>query len=300
MWELLLSPPIFASLIVQGLALGAMYALMGVGLALTFGVLGIVNFAHGEFFMIGSYVMYFAAAMLGLPIPLAIVLAGAVVFVFSAAVERGPIEQLRKRSDRNWVSDTFVLTIGLSIVLQSLAQNLFGTNQYGILELVGGAVPIGEIRISGDRLFLLATAILIGLATWLFLKYLTLGKGIRAASQSVDAAETLGIDVRWMGTITFALGGALAGHAGALLITIYPASPTVGAGPLVQSFAVVLLGGLGSVPGAILAGLLIGVLESFISFLTSSGWQNVLLNYLVIAVLLVRPAGLFVIKGHRP
>ncbi|MGD9742587.1 MAG: branched-chain amino acid ABC transporter permease [Dongiaceae bacterium] len=298
-WSMLADPNILTVLVLQGLVRGAMYALMGIGLSLIFGILGVVNFAHGELFMLGSYVMYLVVGILGMPFYLGIVAAAGVVFVCGVAIERGLVEQLRRRAGRDWISDSFVLTIGLAVVLQNLAHLAFGSRQYGVAELVAGSVPVGELEISLERLAIFGLACLAVLLLWAFMKFARTGRAIRAAAQNAEAAETLGIDVRNLFTVTFGLGAAFAGVAGALLISIYPASPTVGAEPLLKSFAVVVLGGLGNVSGAIAAGLLLGVLEAFTIFIAADGWQNVLTAYLVILVLLVRPAGLFVLGGKR-
>jgi branched-chain amino acid transport system permease protein len=250
--------------------------------------------------MIGAYVMVGIAVLLGLPFVFGIVGAAIVLFLVGVLVERGLIEPLRKRAGREWLLDSFVLTIGLMVILQNLALILFGARRLGVSELIPGVISIGSINISYERLAILGISALVVLLLWLFIRFTSLGKAIRATSQDSEAAQTLGIDVNRIYTLAFGIGAALAGVAGALLISIYPAYPTVGMQPVLKSFAVVILGGLGNIPGAIAGGLLLGVIEAYTIFFMSSGWQNVLTAVLIVVILIFRPAGLFAAKGARP
>ncbi len=299
-WTMLADPLILSELVFQGLVRGSMYALMGIGLSLIFGILGIVNFAHGEQFMIGTYVMYFVAAVLGLPFAVGILFAAVALFLAGMAIERGLIEPLRRRAGRDWLVDSFVLTIGLMVILQNLAQIVFGTRRRGITELVPGSLELAGITVTYERLVIFLTAVLIVALLFLFIKYTALGKAIRATAQHAEAAQTLGIDIGRIYTIGFGLGAALAGVAGALLISIFPAFPTVGYQPVLKSFAVVIIGGLGNIPGAIAAGYLLGVIEAYAIFFLSAGWQAVLTPLLIVLVLIIRPQGLFTAQGERP
>ena len=273
---------------------------MGVGLSLIFGIMEIVNFAHGELFMIGCYIMYFVAAMLGLPFPLGILASGVGLLIVGVLLEKGLISTLRKKAGRDWLMDSFVLTIGLMVVFQNLALIIFGSIQRGIPNLVAGQIVIGDVVFIYDHLVILSVALLTVGLLWYFVKYTSLGKAIRATSQHSEAAQTLGIDVSRMYTIAFGIGAALAGIAGALLITLYPANPNAGMGPVLKSFVVVILGGLGNIKGAIAAGILVGLIEAFAMFFLAGGWQNVIVFSIVIAVLVFKPAGLFAPAGERP
>lgn len=292
-YSLLLDPGILSEVLIQGLVRGSMYALMAAGLSLIFGIMGVTNFAHGEFFMIGIYVMFFAVVVLGLPWPLGVVAAAAVVGVVGMVIQRTLIETLRKRAGRDWLIDAFVLTIGLLVVMQNLALILFGSERRGLTRLIEGGISYGAVRVSYERLMIVAVAAIVGIGVWAFVRYTSVGKAIRATSQDPEAAQTLGIDVKQVYTYTFGIGTALAGVAGALLISIYPAYPTVGAQPVIKSIAVVILGGLGNVPGAILAAFLLGVIEAYSIFFMSAGWQNVVVSALVVLILIVRPSGIF-------
>jgi branched-chain amino acid transport system permease protein len=292
-YSMLLEPGILAQVLSQGLVRGSMYALMASGLSLIFGIMGVKNFAHGEIFMLGTYVMFFALAVLGLPFPLGILLAAVVLFFVGMGIERTLIETLRKRAGRDWLLDAFVLTIGMMVVLQNLAQIVFGSDRRGVTGLIEGTFVHGAIVISYERIMIVCVAALVGVLLWAFLAFTNFGKAIRATSQDPDAAQTLGIDIARIYTLTFGIGAALAGLAGALLISIYPAYPTVGFQPVIKSIACVILGGLGYVPGAIVAALLLGVIEAYSVFFMASGWQNVLTAGLVVLILIFRPAGLF-------
>ncbi len=299
--SLLLEPVILVEVMLQGFVRGSMYALMGVGLSLIFGIMGVKNFSHGELFMLGTYVMFFISVTMGLPFIAGIVAAAAVLFLVGMLIERGLVEPLRKRAGRDWLLDSFVLTIGLMVVLQNVALIVFGSRRRGITQMVEGTFQLGDIIISHERLVILGMSALTVLLLWAFIKYTSLGKAIRATSQDPEAAQTLGIDINRVYTYTFGLGAALAGVAGALLISIFPAYPTVGFQPIIKSIAVVILGGLGNVPGAIAAGLLLGVIEAYTIFFMSAGWQQVMTALLVVVILIFRPYGLFSsVKEARP
>lgn len=292
-YSLLFEPAILSEVLVQGLVRGSMYALMAAGLSLIFGIMGVKNFSHGELFMIGAYVMFFVTAVLGLPWPVGVAAAAVVLFVFGMLIERTLIETLRKRAGRDWLLDAFVLTIGMLVIMQNLALILFGTERRGVSDLIEGTLVAGPIIVSYERIMIVGVATVVGLALWAFVRFSSLGKAIRAASQDPDAAQTLGIDIQRIYTVTFGIGAALAGLAGGLLISIYPAHPTVGFQPVIKSIACVILGGLGHVPGAIMAALLLGVIEAYSTFFMSAGWQNVVTAALVVLILIFRPSGLF-------
>jgi branched-chain amino acid transport system permease protein len=290
---------IFIQLLILGLVRGSMYALMGVGLSLIFGIMAIVNFAHGELFMLGCYIMYFFTSMLGLPFPVGIAASGIGLLVVGILLEKSLISTLRKKAGREWLMDSFVLTIGLMIIFQNLALIIFGAVQRGIPNLVAGQSDIAGVVFIYDHIVILTLSLLtVGLLRY-FVKNTHLGRAIRATSQHAEAAQTLGINVNRMYSVSFGIGAALAGVAGALLITLYPANPNAGMGPVLKSFVVVILGGLGNIKGAVAAGIFVGLLEAYTVFFISGGWQNVIVFSIVIAVLIFKPEGLFAAKGER-
>jgi branched-chain amino acid transport system permease protein len=298
--SLLADPAILSELIFQGLVRGAMYALMGIGLSLIFGILGVVNFAHGEFFMLGTYAMYFVSAALGLPFVAGVAAAATLLFVVGVLVERALLEPLRERAGRDWLLDSFVFTIGFMVILQNLALLGFGSRRRGVTALVEGSFTLGNVTITYERLAILALAVVIVGLLAAYIRFSATGKAIRATAQHPEAAQTLGIDINRIYTVAFGIGAALAGAAGALLISIFPAFPTVGYQPVLKSFAVVILGGLGSIPGAIAGGFVLGIVEAYAIFFMSAGWQSVITPLIIILVLVFRPQGLFTAQGERP
>lgn len=300
-YSMLLEPAILTQVLLQGLVRGSMYALMASGLALIFGIMGVKNFSHGELFMLGGYVMFFFTVYLGLPFPIGIVAAPIALFLFGMAYERGLIEPLRKRAGRDWLLDAFVLTIGVMLLLQNLALIILGTRRRGVTDLIDGSLAIGEsILVSYERLMIVAVAAVVGIGLYLFVRYSQTGKAMRATSQDPEAAQALGIDIARIYRLAFGIGAALAGLAGALLISIFPANPTVGFHPIIKSIAAVILGGLGNVQGAVAAALLLGIIEGYTGFFMTGGWQNVMVAVLVIVILIVKPSGLFSRRIERP
>lgn len=298
---MLMEPAILTQVLIQGLVRGSMYALMAAGLALIFGIMGVKNFAHGELFMIGTYVMFLFTVMLGTPFPIGIAAAAGILFLFGFAYERLLVEPLRKRAGRDWLLDAFVLTIGSMVVLQNLALIFFGTRRRGVTDLIDGHLQIGEdIIVSYERILILGVAALVGVALFLFVRHTQTGKSMRATAQDPEAAQTLGIDISRVYGLAFGIGAALAGLAGALLISFFPAFPTVGFHPVIKSIASVILGGLGNVQGAIAAGLLLGLIEGYTAFFMTAGWQSVTTAVLVILILIFKPEGLFSARVERP
>lgn len=291
---------IFLQLTVDGLARGAMYGLMGMGLSLTFGILGIVNLSHGELFMLGCYVMYLLFAYLGMPAWICVPFAAAALLIFGMLVERGLLAPLRWRFRERWLTDGYVLTIGIMIVLQNLALIVFGAQEYAVASLWPGRLILGDIVIAKERILILIGAALAVTVLGLFLKYTFLGRAIRATGEHAEAAQALGINIRMIYTLTFGVGAALAGATGALLLSTYPAYPLVGGDIMLKSFVVVIIGGLSNVWGAMLAGLILGLSEAFATMVVSGGWQNSLSALLVLLVLMIRPNGLFSRQTSRP
>lgn len=299
-FELLTYPVIVGQFFIDGLGRGVMYGVMGMGLALIFGIMGLINFAHGAFFMIGTYLMYFVTIQLGMPFPIGIIVAAAGLFCFGAALERGLISPLRRRMGENWLVDGYVMTIGLLIMLENLALIVMGPREHGVSKLVEGRTTIIGVIVTYERMMIFVVAILVVLGLAVFMRYTYIGRAIRATSEHPDAAMAMGIDIRTIYTVTFALGSALIGGVGGLLLSTYPAFPTIGSDILFKSFIVVIVGGLGNVWGAMIAGILLGLVESYAQGIASAGWQNSIIAAMVIAVLVFRPAGLFTKSVSRP
>lgn len=282
------------ALLVTGCMRGGVYALMSAGLSLIFGVMNIAQFAHGEFYMLGGYTAYFVFRVAGLNPLLAIAVAGLLGFAAGVLVEKAVYHPLRVRAPEQWVMNTFLVTVGLSYAIENSAQAIWGGNYFGITRYWQTSVPIGTgMAIPADRIMSFAIAILVILALGIFLKWTQAGRAIRAVAQDEAGAMLVGIDLDRIRALTSGLSTMLAAIAGASLLWMVPAHPTMGAEPLYKSWYVVILGGLGSVSAAIPAGFLVGMIETFSYYAFGANWQNVVSLSLIILILMVKPGGLF-------
>lgn len=281
-------------LLVGGILRGGMYVLMAMGLSLVFGVMKIPNFAHGEFYMIGAYFAYFACAIWGLPPVLAIMVAGLGGFVCGAIIEKTTFYPLRKRSRKDWIMNSFLVTAGIAFILQNLTQALLGADFKGIPQYWGGSVTwFSGLNISIDRVVGFLIAMVSVGVFWIFLKKTKTGNAIWAVSEHETGAMLMGIELNHIHTLTFALSSMLAAIAGAALLSIIPAYPTMGLQPLYKSWFVVILVGLGNIEATIIGGFLVGLIEAMASFRLGAMWQDVVSLSIIILVLLFKPAGLF-------
>jgi len=281
------------NLLITSLVRGGLFALMAVGLSLVFGVMNIPHFAHGEFYMLGAYAAFFAYRKWGLYPLLVILIAGLIDFAVGAAVEKSVFYPLRRRSREGWIMNSFLLTVGLSFVLQNGVQAIWGAEYRGVTSYWKGALQIGSLGISVDRAVAFLIAIVSIVVFWFFLQRTRTGRAIRAVAQDETGAKLMGINIDNVQTLTFALSSMLAGIAGASLLSINPAYPTVGLVPLYVSWYVVILVGLGNVAAAIPGGFIVGLLQTLSSYYLGVGWQDAASLAIIIVILLVRPAGIF-------
>jgi branched-chain amino acid transport system permease protein len=281
-------------LILSGVIRGGLYVLMAMGLSLVFGVMNIPNFAHGEFYMIGAYTAYFIAQYL-VPDPfICLLFAGLSGFVFGAVAEKLTFAPLRKYTKGNWIMNTFMVTAGITFILQNVVQATIGVNYYGINEYWGGTInTLGGIGISVDRLLAFALAMLAVLVFWLFLTYTKTGNAIRAVSESEIGARLIGINISFIHTLTFALSCMLVAMAGAVLLPINPAYPTMGLQPLYKSWFVVILVGMGNVSATLAGGLIVGLIEAFSAYYLGTGWMDVASLSVICMILIFKPSGIF-------
>lgn len=288
------------NMLLTGILRGGLYALMAVGLSLVFGVMNIPNFAHGEFYMLGAYFAYFAFAKFHLgPIP-SIIVAALGVFLLGAITEKTLFYHLRKRTKKQWLMNTFLLTLGISIILQNGIKMVWGNTYRGITQYWPGSVSaLSGMSVSYDRIIGFALAMLIILIFWLFLNKTRVGRAIRAVSQDETGASLVGIDLNSIHTLTFALSCLLAGFAGAILLSIIPAYPMMGVQPLYKSWFVLILVGMGNVGASIFGGLLVGMLETISYVKFGAGWQDVVSLVIIILILIFKPRGLFAKKGVK-
>ncbi|MFG1285996.1 branched-chain amino acid ABC transporter permease [Xanthobacter versatilis] len=278
--------------LVDGLLLGGVYGVIATGLSLVFGVLGVVNFAHAEFLMLGMYVAWFAWRYLGLDPLIGSMLSFVVVFAVGYGVQRTLIQRVLKAPPAAQV----FLTVGLMIVIENAALMVFGSDFRSV------SVPyqvegyrLGDIFIGAPYLYAFIAAVILAAALWLFLDRSWMGRAIRAVAQDPMAATLVGVDTRRTYGLAFGLGVALTAFGGAVILPYITVSPTIGGQFVVLMFTVVVLGGLGSVAGALAGGIMVGIVQSMSTLVFPIQLQNLCLFVIFIAVLALRPQGL--IKG---
>ncbi len=275
--------------IINGILIGGVYALISVGLTLVFGVMDVVNFAQAEFLMLGMYIAYFIFQVTGIDPILSSLIVFAVVFLIGALVQRGLIQRVLNAP---MVSQIF-LTVGLTMVLVSTTQLLFGatfrsvTTPYQML-----ALHIGHLQLSVPYLIAFGVSITIYFLLWLFLERTDLGRCMRATAQNRTAAILVGINDKRMYVLALGLGTGLAAIAGSVILPYAYVFPTVGHQYALIMFTGVVLGGFGSVPGALLGGLIVGILQSVSSVYLPMQLQNLVVFVVFIMMLVYRPAGL--------
>ena len=277
--------------LISGLIAGAAYALMGSGLSLIWGTLKMLNFAHGEFYMMGGFALFVLFASLGLHPIISISVSLLIVFCICVLLEKILIQPLLDKP--NWDVSSIVVTLGLSIILQNLALRIWGERFQNVPYFNSQILEIAGVRVSAQRIIILVVAISVIAIFMFFLKKTRIGWAVRATSQDRDAATLMGINVYNIYTLIFGISGALAALAATMLTPIYSANPWMGISLLIKAFVVCVFGGLGSLEGAILAGFALGTIESFGVMLWSSEWKDFLSYALLVLVLLIRPAGLF-------
>ncbi|CAM4119282.1 High-affinity branched-chain amino acid transport system permease protein LivH [Bordetella tumbae] len=276
--------------IFNGIGVGMLYFLMAVGLSIIFGLLRFVNFAHGAFFMIGAYLAYAIVVSLGLDFWVSLIVVPIVVFVFAIALERVLLRHAYRLSHMAQI----LLTFGLSMILQELAIVLWGTDALHMPtpQALGGIVEFGSFIYPTYRLFVIAFTAVLALVLWWLLEGTRLGAIVRAGSEHGDMTSLLGHDIPKIFMLVFGLGVALAALAGVLAAPIRGVEPFMGLDGLSIAFVVVVIGGMGSFSGALVGGLLVGVLQSLLSSIWPEMARPVI--YVCMAmVLLMRPYGLF-------
>lgn len=277
-----------------GLAIGSIYVLLATGLNLIFGVMKLVNFAHGELLMIGAYVSFSVSTAFGLDAYLAVFVSMGVVALIGVAVER---LAFRKVLGADKLNEIFV-SLGLILIFDNLAVLVWGEKSKRIISpFENMSLQLGEVAIGYDRLIALVFVAVILIGLMFLIKKTKIGRAMRATSQKSQAAKLMGINIEHIYIFTFALGAALAGAAGSFYGIINPFNPYIGALPTIKAFAIIILGGLGSIPGAIIGGLLYGIAEQSAVIFLGGIWRDAVAFALLIIVLILRPKGLFGEKG---
>jgi branched-chain amino acid transport system permease protein len=288
----------------NGLIISTFYALTALGLAIIFGVLRIVNFAHGELYMLGGYAAYLAVSVLGLPPVTGVVAAMAALLVFGALIERMLIQPIYEGKIDRPDEYAIMITFALSVLLINFANSVFGPWPQRPAPIYRGRAEIGELIVSGDRLAAAGAAVILIVGVILVLRYTWMGRAVRAVSQDRAAAEIFGVDIDRTSMLAFGVGAALAGAAGALIGPVFNVTPPMGIIPSIKAYIVVVLGGLGSIPGALVGALVLGQVESFATVLIPDttralAYKDAYGLVVLIAILLLRPQGLFGRRERR-
>lgn len=276
-------------ILINGVLLGGLYAVMALGLALVWGVLNIVNLAHGAFIMLGAYLSWHLYTYLGIDPFLGLPITAVVMFAFGYAMQRGLLNLVVKAPMFN----TLLITFGLEVVLTYLAQLAFSADFRTINpSYAGNSIQIGTVVLPLARLLAFGIAIVLTLAMWLFLLHTRLGRAIRATAQNLVAARLYGVEPRHLYAMTFGIGIGLAGAAGGLYGTVSQINPYIGATLTAKSFAIAIIGGLDNPLGVIVGGLFLGIIESLAVLYVGATFADVASFGVLVLVLIVRPSGL--------
>jgi branched-chain amino acid transport system permease protein len=285
---------IFIQILVNGLLLGGIYALISIGLTLIFGVVRVINFAHGEFLMISMYISYYCYSLLGLNPYWSLLINFPLMFVIGMGMDQIIIRPLRNAPAYMQV----FATVGLSILLINLVLFIF-TGDYRAIDLpfAKKVVQVGGIYLNYPRLIIFSATVLITVLLYLFLKNTDIGKQIRAIAQNRTAARLMGFKLNRIYMITFGIGSGLVGIAGGLLTPVYYVYPTVGVYFVLTAFVVVVLGGMGNMIGAFLGGLIIGIVDSLSGYYIDPSLKETVYYVIFVLVLIFRPSGLMGLVG---
>ena len=299
--------------LMNGLSLGSVYAIIALGYTMVYGIAKMLNFAHGDVIMIGAYISFCVVFYLGMPPVAAVLAAMAVCMVLGVLIERLAYKPLRQAPSLS----VLITAIGVSYLLQNSAQLIWGANTKAFpkmftlpdASLFGGRVSVanntisllqGQLNISGNTVVTIITCVVIMVVLMLFINKTKMGKAMRGVSEDKGAAELMGINVNLTISITFAIGSALAAVAGVLLCSTYPTLlPTTGAMPGIKAFTAAVFGGIGSIPGAMVGGILLGVIETLGKAYVSAELGDAFVFAVLIIVLLVKPTGLMGKKIHE-
>lgn len=274
--------------LINGVSLGALYVLMASGFTMAFGVMKVVNFAHGEFYMLGALLSYVLVETIGLHYLLVLVIAPIVVAAFGFVAEKTLFQPILRNQ-----FDCMILSLGLSLLLQQSANIVFGSEALFFPSLIRGTIPLFGLVLPADRAVVILASGAILTAYLLFLKFSTLGNAIRAVSQDSETARVQGIPVNRTMAAGFSVSVFLAAIAGVIIGPVLTVSTTMGAAAILKAFIVVILGGLGSIEGAILMGILVGMSESVFSTFIGGEYSDIFLFTVILCVLWIKRPSLF-------
>ena len=282
----------FLQYLINGISVGSVYAIIALGYTMVYGIAKMLNFAHGDVIMVGAYVSYCVTSYLGMPAIVSVLAAMAVCTLLGIIIEGLAYKPLRGAPSLA----VLITAIGVSYFLQNAAQLIFGSapkNFTSIVTMKPLSLFDGGLTITGEVIVTIVASVIIMVALTLFTGKTRMGKAMRAVSEDRDAAQLMGINVNQTISMTFAIGSALAAVAGVLLCSTVPTlMPTTGSMPGIRAFTAAVLGGIGSIPGAMLGGILLGVIETFSKAYLSTQFSDAIVFLVLIVILLVKPAGL--------
>ena len=277
---------------INGISIGSIYAIIALGYTMVYGIAKMLNFAHGDIIMVGAYICYCVTNYLGMPPILGILASMAVCTLLGIVIEGLAYKPLRGTPSLA----VLITAIGVSYFLQNAAQLIWGSNPKSFTSVVSTIKPFllfGSLTITGEVLVTVVVSVVIMLALTWFTSSTRIGKSMRAVSEDRGAAQLMGINVNKTISITFAIGSALAAVAGVLMCSSIPVlQPTTGSMPGIRAFTAAVLGGIGSIPGAMLGGVLLGIIETFAKAFLSTQFSDAIVFGVLIIILLVKPAGL--------
>ena len=282
----------FISYLVNGISLGSVYAIIALGYTMVYGIAKMLNFAHGDVIMIGGYVVFVTVSGMGVNPFLAVLISMIVCTVLGITIEKIAYKPLRQASPLA----VLITAIGVSYLLQNVALLIFGADTKAFTSVVSVPAIVladGALTISGETIVTIAACIIIMISLMLFIKKTKAGRAMLAVSEDKGAAQLMGINVNATISLTFAIGSALAAIAGVLLCSAYPAlTPYTGSMPGIKAFVAAVFGGIGSIPGAMIGGILLGIIENLSKAYISSQMADAIVFGVLIIVLLVRPTGI--------
>ena len=274
--------------LINGLQTGSVYALVALGYSMVYGIIKLLNFAHGDIIMVGAYMVYYAIASFALPPVVAIILAIGVSTLLGVTVEKVAYTPLRSAPRLSLL----ITAIGVSFLLENGAQLVFGADQKSMDPLITGSVMVGRVNVSYTAIVTIVVSLIIMVLLWFVVNKTKAGKAMRAVSEDMGAAQLMVISLNRTISMTFAIGSALAGIGSVLYLAAYTqASPTMGSMLGIKAFVAAVLGGIGSIPGAMIGGFTIGVLEALVAAAGFSMWKDAAVFLVLIIVLLFKPTG---------
>jgi branched-chain amino acid transport system permease protein len=275
----------------NGLMMGWIYVLVALGLTIVFSIMGIMQFAHGEIYMLGAYCTYYVTVVRGVNVFVSLAIAAVALGVGGVILERVLFRRFRGK-----IEPGMIVAIGLILLLQTAAAVGFGTQDKWVPTMVPGVLKIWMVKLAWDRAVCVLVAIILVFLLFLFIRMTKIGQAMVAISQDADAATLHGIDVNRVSSLTMAIGCALAAVAGGLMGAIFQVQPFMGGFPMGKGIAVIILGGLGSIWGAVIGGLLLGLVDGLVPLWANTTIASIIGFVLIILILIVKPQGLL---GHE-